>query len=115
MGCVQTGASTPNRGGGSQAQTEALGGWQEGDHRRHEETMGAEKGRSREDSEDRNKETGKEGSQGTKTGRGADCLSVDAGGRGRMPARSRQTPVRAQKASLVVRSEERFVWEEGIS
>jgi hypothetical protein len=40
MGCVQ---ENLNPGSNSQAQTEALGGREKGDHRRYEETMGAER------------------------------------------------------------------------
>ena len=42
MGCVQEAVAIFNPGCGSQSQTKALGGWQEGDHRRHEEILGAE-------------------------------------------------------------------------
>jgi hypothetical protein len=40
MGRVQAGISTVIPDSGSQTQTEALGGWQTGDHRRHKEALG---------------------------------------------------------------------------
>src|ERR1017187_6873854 len=77
MGRVQEDVSTLNPGSGSQAQTKALGGWQEGDHRRHEETMGAEKGRSCESGSEEACE--EEDGKGLRTGRGP--RSVGVGGR----------------------------------
>src|ERR1035441_7212634 len=77
MGRVQEDVSTLNPGSGSQAQTKALGGGQEGDHRRHEETMGAEKGRSCESGSEEACE--EEDGKGLRTGRG--CRSVGVGGR----------------------------------
>ena len=44
MGGVQGGVSTLHPRGNAQAKTEAVGGWQEGDRRRHEEPLGAEEG-----------------------------------------------------------------------
>jgi hypothetical protein len=40
MGAVQGGVSTLHPRGNAQAKTEAVGGWQEGDRRRHEEALG---------------------------------------------------------------------------
>ena len=41
MGRVQSGVSTLHPRSNAQAKTEAVGGWQEGDRRRHEEALGA--------------------------------------------------------------------------
>ena len=53
MGAVQGGVSTLHPRGNAQAKTEAVGGWQEGDRRRHEEALGAEEGQGCEDARGR--------------------------------------------------------------
>jgi len=39
LGCIQEGGRTTSPRSGPQTQTEALGGWQEGNYRRYEETV----------------------------------------------------------------------------
>jgi hypothetical protein len=71
MGSVEEASWADSRARISQTHTEALGGWPEVDHCRHQEVLGVEKGRGGEGGEDRYKEAGeREGSQGTQIGRG---------------------------------------------
>ena len=70
MGSFQEDGSTISSGGSSQAQTEALGSRQEGDHRRHEKAMGDKEGGSSETGTGRRQESrcqkgsGEEGTKG---------------------------------------------------
>src|ERR1035438_3507681 len=91
MGGVQGGVSTLHPRGNAQAKTEAVGGWQEGDRRRHEEALGAEEGEGCEDAtgraeggrrqEGRRKEDGRDFHAGRGENRqlkesdGADCCT----------------------------------------
>jgi hypothetical protein len=56
MGRVQSGVSILHPRSNAQTKTEAVGGWQEGDRRRHEEALGAEEGRGCEDATGRTEE-----------------------------------------------------------
>src|ERR1039458_9232082 len=77
MGCVQEAVATLNPGSGPQAQTKALGGWQEGDHPPPEKRRGGKKGGSCESGSEEACE--EEDGKGLRTGRG--CRSVGVGGR----------------------------------
>jgi hypothetical protein len=105
MGSVQGGVSPFNPRRNAQAKTEAVGGWQEGDHRRHEEALGTEEGRGCEDStgsteEDRRQEGCRVGRNQPSHGRSGEAVGLLTG---LEQAGSANKLRRKDKASLIYR------------